>query len=237
MSRRDDAASKHIRDVFAEVPATYELANHVLTLGLDVMWRRRAARVASRGRGGEWLDMCTGTGETAVYLSRLAPEDTRVRAADFSPAMMAEARRKPEAKDIAFIPADIRALPFSDGSMDLVTMSFATRNVNVNREALVESFAELHRILKPGGRFVSVETSQPPSSFIRKCFHMYVGLFVKRIGTLISGCPAGYAMLSSTIRRFYPAEELADIMKEAGFGKVTFRRMFFGAAAIHEAEK
>ena len=116
-------------------------------------------------------------------------------------------------------------------------MSFATRNVNLNREALIESFSELHRVLKPGGRFVSVETSQPPSSVIRKCFHIYIKLVVKRIGTLISGYRPGYAMLAGTIPRFYPAEELADIMREAGFQKVTFRRMFFGAAAIHEAEK
>ncbi len=237
MSECNDASSQFIRDIFDEVPTTYELINHVLTLGLDVMWRKRAAKVASGGRGGEWLDMCTGTGETAVYLSRLAPEGTRVRAADFSPTMMAEARRKPEAKDIEFIPADIRALPFSNGSLDLVTMSFATRNVNLNREALVESFAELYRVLKPGGRFVSVETSQPRSSFIRKCFHIYVKLFVRPVGTLISGYPAGYTMLSTTIRRFYSAEELADIMREAGFDRVTFKRMLFGAAAIHQTEK
>jgi demethylmenaquinone methyltransferase/2-methoxy-6-polyprenyl-1,4-benzoquinol methylase len=237
MSERDAAAARAVRDVFSEVPATYELINRVLTFGLDVVWRRRAVKVAAGGRGGEWLDMCSGTGETAVYLSRLAPEGTRVLAADFCPAMMAEARRKPEAKRVEFVPADIRALPFADGSLDLVTMSFATRNVNVSREALIESFAELRRVLKPGGRFVSVETSQPPSSLVRMCFHIYVKLVVERIGALISGYRPGYAMLSSTIRRFYPAEELADIMREAGFGKVTFRRMFFGAAAIHEAEK
>lgn len=227
-----------IERIFAEVPRTYELVNHVLTVGLDIRWRRHAAAVAAAGASpGEWVDVCTGTGETAVSLRRLAPRGARVSAVDMSPAMLDEARRKPEAAGIGFMQADIRALPFKDSSVDLVTMSFATRNVNLSREALVGAFSELHRVLKPGGLFVNLETSQPPSAPVRWLFHLYVKVTVRRLGQLISGSRVAYSYLSRTIPRFYSAGELSGILREAGFDQVSFRRLLLGAAAVHEARK
>jgi demethylmenaquinone methyltransferase/2-methoxy-6-polyprenyl-1,4-benzoquinol methylase len=226
-----------VQRIFSQVPATYELVNHVLTVGFDIVWRRRAARIAATAGGDQWADMCTGTGEMAVYLSRLAPEGTQIHAVDFSEPMIVKARSKPEAQQVNFVAADIKALPFPDESLDLITMSFATRNINLSKDTLIQSFAEFHRVLKPGGRFVNLETSQPPSSPIRRCFHLYVKLFVKSIGGRISGSKAGYAYLAKTIPRFYAAEELADIMRQAGFEAVTCERLLFGAAAIHQAKK
>ena len=226
-----------VHNVFSKVPATYELANHILTLGLDIVWRRRAAKIAAASGGGEWADMCTGTGEMAVYLSRLAPKGTKIYAIDFSSPMMAEATKKPEAEHIKFVISDIRALPFPDDSFNLITMSFATRNINLSKDILIQSFAEFYRVLKPGGRFVNLETSRPPFSPVRRCFHLYVKLFVGPIGSLISGCRTGYTYLAKTIPRFYAAEELADIMRRAGFEKITFKHLLFGAAAIHQGIK
>lgn len=226
-----------VQRMFSQVPATYELVNHVLTLGLDIVWRRRAARIAAATGGDQWADMCTGTGEMAVCLSRLAPQGTIIHAVDFSEPMMEEAQSKPQAEHINFVVADIKALPFPDGGLDLITMSFATRNINLSKDVLIQSFAEFCRVLKPGGRFVNLETSQPPSSAIRRCFHLYVKLFVKSMGGRISGSRAAYAYLARTIPRFYAAEELAEIMRKAGFEKVTFKRLLFGAVAIHQARK
>ena len=226
-----------IQSMFAEVPETYELVDHVLTLGLDILWRRKAARLAAKGGGTQWVDMCTGTGEMAIYLNRLAPEGAKIYAVDFCESMMEKARQKPDAKHIHFFAADIKALPFDDESFDLVTMSFATRSINVSRESLIRSFSEYYRVLKPDGSFVSLETSRPPFWPIRKCFDLYVKLFVKQIGSRISGSRKAYAFLAGTIPRFYPAEELAGIMKQAGFDEVTFKRLCFGAAAIHQARK
>jgi demethylmenaquinone methyltransferase/2-methoxy-6-polyprenyl-1,4-benzoquinol methylase len=226
-----------IQNMFAEVPATYELVDHVLTLGLDILWRRKAVRIAARAGGTQWADMCTGTGEMAVYLSRLAPVGTKIYAIDFCEPMMEKARGKPKAEHIQFVTADIKALPFDDESLDLVTMSFATRSINVSREMLVQSFAEYYRVLKPGGCFVNLETSRPPFAPIRKGFDLYVRLFVEQIGGRISGSRSAYAFLARTMSLFYPAEELAGIMREAGFEEVTFQRLLFGAAAIHQAIK
>ncbi|MHC4556751.1 MAG: ubiquinone/menaquinone biosynthesis methyltransferase [Planctomycetota bacterium] len=226
-----------VKRIFSEVPVTYELVNHILTLGLDIVWRKRAARIAATTGGVQWADMCTGTGEMAVYLSRLAPEGTKIFAIDFSGPMMAEASKKPEAEHINFVTADIKALPFPDESFDLITMSFATRNINLSRDILIQSFAEFYRVLKPGGCFVNLETSRPSNSLIRRCFHLYVKLFVKLIGSRISGSGKAYAYLAHTIPRFYAAEELADIMRQVGFDKITFQKLLFGVAAIHQGTK
>jgi demethylmenaquinone methyltransferase/2-methoxy-6-polyprenyl-1,4-benzoquinol methylase len=124
-------------------------------------------------------------------------------------------------------------LPFADQSLDLITISFATRNINLSKDTLIQTFAEFHRVLRPGGRFVNLETSQPTSSIVRRGFHLYIKLFVRSIGAFISGSRAGYAYLAHTMPRFYPAEELADLMRQAGFHQVTYQKMFLGVAAIH----
>jgi demethylmenaquinone methyltransferase/2-methoxy-6-polyprenyl-1,4-benzoquinol methylase len=219
------------------VSKTYEMVNHMLTFGLDVLWRRKAAGIAAASGGTRWADMCTGTGEMAIYLSRLASPETTVHAIDFSVPMMDVARKKPEAQNIAFVVSDVKALEFPDDSLDLITIAFATRNINVNRDGLIQTFAEFHRVLKPGGRFINLETSQPSSRLIRWLFHAYVKLFVKVVGGLISGSYSGYAYLRHTIPRFYPPEELRDIMCRAGFTDVTYKTLMFGAAAIHQGMK
>ena len=223
--------------MFSEVPTTYELVNHVLTMGLDIVWRRRAAKVASTVNSGQWADMCTGTGEMAANLSRLAPKGTKIYGIDFSQPMLDYARKKPEASRINFVVSDIRHLPFPDDSFDLVTMSFATRNINLSKDILIQSFSEFYRVLKPGGRFVNLETSRPSFWPVRKCFHLYVRLFVKSIGSRISGARDAYTYLATTIPRFYSAQDLAGIMYLAGFDKVTFQQYLFGAAAVHQAMK
>ncbi|HVP35905.1 MAG TPA: ubiquinone/menaquinone biosynthesis methyltransferase [Terriglobales bacterium] len=226
-----------IRKIFSEVPDTYELVNHILTFGMDILWRKKASQIAVGGNGNMWLDVCSGTGEMAVYLKRLAPKGTKVFACDFSFPMIQKAMVKKEASEITFIVSDINNLPFPNNTFDLVTISFAVRNINLDREKFIQALKEINRVLKPGGRFVAVETSQPKSKIIRKLFHVYISLAVKPIGQLISGSKSAYIYLSSTIPRFYPAEEFAEIIRQTGFGEVTFKRLLFGVTAIHRAVK
>jgi demethylmenaquinone methyltransferase/2-methoxy-6-polyprenyl-1,4-benzoquinol methylase len=226
-----------LQTVFAEVPKTYELVNHVLTLGLDVRWRKRAARIAAAASGGRWADMCTGTGEMAGLLSNLAPAGTKILAVDASLPMLREAASKPNIEEISFVSSDVRELPFPDESLDFIAMSFATRNVNLNKEILIQTFHEYCRVLKPGGTLVNLETSSPPNPLIRNCLHTYVKLFVRFVGGRISGSRTAYNYLAKTIPRFYSAEELADIMRISGLGDVSFEHHFFGVVAIHTAKK
>ena len=229
--------SDFIKGIFAEVPATYERINHILTMGFDTVCRKRIAKMAAQTGSIKVADMCSGTGETAAYLCKYMPENRSITAVDFSPEMLAEAKKKPTANRIEFVISDIKELPFPDNHFDLVTMSFATRNINLNKKVLIRSFAEYHRVLKPDGHFINLETSQPRNAIIRKLVHLYVSTFIKRIGQKISGSKTGYAYLANSIPRFYSAEELSQIMKDAGFDKVYFKRLLFGVAAIHHAVK
>lgn len=162
---------------------------------------------------------------------------TTIYAVDFCAEMMAEAGHKPEIEGIIRVESDVRALPFPDSSLDLVTMAFATRNLNIDRRALVETFSEYHRVLRPGGRFVNLETTIPPSSFMRAFLGAYLSLFVRPVGTLVSGSAKAYSYLAGSMSRFYPAPELALVIKDAGFASVTFEYAFPGVAAIHKAVK
>jgi demethylmenaquinone methyltransferase/2-methoxy-6-polyprenyl-1,4-benzoquinol methylase len=230
-------ANRPLQEIFGEVAGTYELVNHVLTLGLDGPWRRAAAKRAVRDGGTRWLDVCSGTGEMAGNLSKRAGEGTEIVALDFSPPMLSRARAKVMARPVDFVLGDVKRLPFPDGTFDLVTISFATRNINLSREVLTAAYAEFRRVLGSGGRFVNLETSQPRNGIVRGLFHAYIKVVVKRVGTRISGSRAGYAYLATTIPRFYGAGELAGILKDAGFASVSVKPLLFGAAAIHIALK
>ena len=240
--------NKGLQKIYTEIPKRYELINHLITFGADIHCRKKAVDFAvkdcatmesggaAKSDGVTWVDICSGTGETVVKLNKKADKNTTVIAADFSLPMLNIARQKPETKNIKFVLTDAANLPFADNSIDLLTITFATRNLNTTREILVNTFAEFQRVLKPTGRFINLETSQPPNSLFRKLMHLFVGLSVKRIGAALSGCKAGYAYLSHSIPRFYTADELSKILIEAGFSKVTYKRIYFGFMAIHKAE-
>lgn len=226
-----------VRKIFYEVSRRYELVNHVLTFGLDILWRKKAAKISSMGGGKKWLDVCSGTGEMAVYIRCLAKKDTMVIATDFCLQMIHKASKKKEAREIVFTLADSKALPFRDETFDLITISFATRNINISRDILIEHLREFNRVLKPGGCFVNLETSQPKSKLIRNLFHLYVRIVVRWIGYFISRSKAGYAYLSNTIPQFYGADEFSKIIRQVGFVKISVQQMTFGLVAIHKAVK
>jgi demethylmenaquinone methyltransferase/2-methoxy-6-polyprenyl-1,4-benzoquinol methylase len=180
----------------------------------------------------------------AANLLRSAKNGTRIYAADFSAPMFGKAREAPECAGVEFVLCDVKRLPFPDDTFDLATIAFATRNINLSRNKLAATFREFHRVLKPGGRFVNLETSQPSSGIVRSLFHLFIRLLVKPVGGLISGSGRSYAYLSTTIPRFYPPEELMGIMKQAGFEdggihrmSCGIHRMSCGIVAVHQGVK
>ena len=228
---------KTIQSMFSEVPETYERVNHILTFCFDILWRKSAVKIAVKAGGERWLDVCTGTGEMASYLHRLAKNGTGVYAIDFSLPMLRKATKKPEGCGIKFLLSDIKSLPFSDETFDLITISFATRNINLSEDILISTFQEFYRLLRVGGYFVNLETSQPSYYPIRRVFHQFVKLSVTPVGRFISGSKPAYSYLANTITQFYQAEKLKDIMGQAGFKDITIKKLMFGAAAIHRGVK
>jgi demethylmenaquinone methyltransferase/2-methoxy-6-polyprenyl-1,4-benzoquinol methylase len=201
------------------------------------LWRRLTAEFAARKGGVVWVDVCSGTGEMALSLHHLAAANTRVIGIDFSSPMLRKAGRKPGADGVLFVLADAKALPIRSGSLDILTVAFAIRNIRVSDQALVWTLEEFHRVLKPSGLLVTLETSQPSSKLIRWSFRFYVKWLIKMIGHTVSGSSSAYAYLSSTVLSFYSTEGFAEILHEAGFSRVRFHHMMSGIVAIHEARK
>jgi demethylmenaquinone methyltransferase/2-methoxy-6-polyprenyl-1,4-benzoquinol methylase len=225
------------QSIFSDVASTYDLTNHILTLGLDILWRRTAARAAAARGGNAWLDVCCGPAEMTRSLAALAPAGTLIVGADFTPAMIRVSAGKRGCTTIRFVVSEAARLPFPDNSFDLVTVSFATRNINTGRAHLLACFGELRRLLRPGGTFLNLDTSQPPCPLVRAVFRAYVKALVLPIGTVLSGSRGAYAYLASSIIHFHDAWRLSEIIHQAGFGSVTVRRLSFGMAAIHLARK
>jgi demethylmenaquinone methyltransferase/2-methoxy-6-polyprenyl-1,4-benzoquinol methylase len=228
---------KGVQRIYAEVAPTYERINHITTLGLDIRWRKKAALIAARKGGTLWLDICSGTGEMAQHLSALSDNGVKIFAVDFSFPMLKKLAEKDSVSNLFPVIAEAGALPFPDESFDLLTITFATRNLNQRGEILESYMKEFSRILKPGGYFVNLETSQPSIKIVRVIFHFYVKRIVKTLGWILSGSKSGYRYLSYTIPRFYGPEKFARILRKSGFSRVEYRRFLFGISALHVAKK
>ena len=228
---------KGVQLIYSEVAGTYELVNHVLTFGFDIQWRNRVAQNAAKIKGRKILDVCCGTGEMALSLSKTAVENAEIYLVDFSFPMLDKARQRKYKSYTSFILADANELPYKDSTFDLITISFALRNLNTRKDILLAHLEEFYRILKPGGTFINVETSQPSAPILRKVFHFYIKTFVQPVGTIISGSQSGYRYLAYTIPRFYSANELSFILRSVGFSRVDHTNKLGGIAAVHEAVK
>jgi len=226
--------------IFTRIPDRYDLINHVITLGMDSGWRKQAALTCLEDRPQRILDICCGTGDLAITMARLAGYKPEITGADYSQPMLEIAAAKSSAaglKNIRFINADVARLPFPDGHFDCVTISFAFRNLTYNNPLTADYLKEILRVLRPDGRFVIVESSQPKSGFMRFLDHLYLRLWVFPAGYLISGNREAYKYLAESAEHFYSAEEMVEYLVEAGFKQATAKRLFFGAAAIYIATK
>lgn len=224
--------SEGIKKLFSKIPKKYDLINQILTFGFDSIWRKKAAKIGVKLGGNFYLDVCTGTGIQAYFLKKYSKKN--VFSLDFCLPMLFYAKKK---NGIKFILSDAKFLPFKDETFDLITISFATRNLNTKKEDLVKAFEEFKRVLRKGGYFLNLETTQPPFFILRWILHFYSKTFIKPIGAFLSNSKEAYAYLSSTIPRFYSAEKLKEILKEVGFSKVNFKYFFPYVVALHISKK
>jgi len=241
MNGEDRGKERPLYRMFNAVPPKYDLVNRVFTWGLDERWRRKTARICLETRPERTMDLCCGTGDLAVWLGRFAEPSTQVLGLDYAGPMLEraveKARRLALGTPLSFIQGDVADLPFTDGYFDCIGISFAFRNLTYKNPMTGRYLAEVVRVLKPGGKFVIVESSQPPNRLVRNVFHSYTRWFVFGAGYWITKNRPAYRYLSESMRRFYTAGELSDLLVRNGFKKVRVIRMLFGAAAIHTAVK
>ncbi len=233
-------AGRPLYHIFTRIPDRYDLINHVITLGMDSGWRRQAALACLKDSPGRLLDICCGTGDLAITIARLARYTPEITGADYSQPMLEIAAAKALSagmRNVLFINADVARLPFPDGHFDCIAISFAFRNLTYNNPMTGDYLNEILRVLKPDGRFVIVESSQPKSRFVRFLDHRYLKSWVFPTGYLISGNREAYRYLAESAQHFFSAEEMQQYLLKAGFKQATAKRLFFGAAAIYTAVK
>jgi demethylmenaquinone methyltransferase/2-methoxy-6-polyprenyl-1,4-benzoquinol methylase len=227
-----------VNSMFARIACRYELANHLLSGGLDIWWRRRLVGAVKRQQPAEVLDLATGSGEVAFALRARLGAGTQVVGMDFCQPMLDQANTKLEKLDpsrkrsLSFRQGDGLALPLPDASFDAVTISFGLRNMA--DRAL--SLREIYRILRPGGRLFVLEFSQPPA-WLRPLYYFYLRRLLPAIAGAVTGDRAAYVYLNETIEQFPGRPALAAEIRAAGFDPVIATGLTFGTVALHEARK
>lgn len=219
--------------MFARVASRYDLANRVLSLGQDLGWRRRAARLALPPAQGRVLDLGTGTGEMALLLAQEG--SYRLTALDFSPPMLALGRKKAEARGLSvdFVIGDALSLPFPDHLFDRLISAFLLRNL----KSISQGLAEMCRVVKPGGYFISLELFKPQGRAIRPLYDLYLNRLAPRLGQLITGDGEAYRYLPFSIEGFFTPQKLGWAMEEAGLVEVEYFLLAWGIAAVHRGRK
>ena len=225
-----------IRDNFDAIAPKYDLTNRVISLGIDLHWRRVAVRQL-RGIPSDAaiLDLACGTGDMALETLRQR-RAARVVGADLSRAMLGLARKKfaqrPAAARggaVTLVNAPAEALPFADASFDAVTIAFGIRNV----PDFMAGLREMLRALRPGGRACILEFSTPPSRLWWKMYNYYFYNILPRIGGMITGREAAYRYLTDSVAQFPDASEFKAAMEEAGFASVSYLSMNGGIVCVH----
>jgi demethylmenaquinone methyltransferase/2-methoxy-6-polyprenyl-1,4-benzoquinol methylase len=222
-----DAKPAYVKAMFDRIAARYDLANDVMTLGHHRAWKGSVIRHAAPKPGNFALDLATGTGDIARRLKQAVGPDGRVWGLDFSPAMLLEAKAR-GLDGIEWVEGDMLELPFPAAHFDVVTVGFGLRNVADVPKALLE----VARVLKPGGRFVSLDLARPRWGLIRPLIDGFSFKIVPLLGRLISGDGEAYSYLPASNETFLSQDELAKQLGLAGFEALRVQDLLGGATAI-----
>jgi demethylmenaquinone methyltransferase/2-methoxy-6-polyprenyl-1,4-benzoquinol methylase len=214
--------------LFDRIAATYDTVNRILSFGIDSLWRKR---VVQRLPQGDVLDLACGTGELALAIARR--DGVRVTGLDLSEGMLEVARRRTEGQSITLIHGDAQQLPLPDSSFDATTIAFGIRNVPDVPAAL----AEMHRVLRPGGRTFILEFSLPANRVVRALHCFYLRHALPLVGGWVSGDRAAYRYLNTTIEAFPYGEDFLGLVREAGFSDCTATPLTMGIATLYEGRR
>ncbi len=220
-----------VREMFARIAPRYDLANRMMTGGLDERWRGRAIALLGAPPGGQILDLCCGTGDLVFGLLKRDPS-LDVTGIDFCRPMLdrAQARAVRKARgNVKFVEGDVMAMPFADRSFDGATMGFSLRNV-VDVEGTLR---EILRVLRPGARFVNLDVSKAPNKRFKQLFDVYFYGVVPLLGGIIGGSREAYRYLPNSLTHHPNAPELRERFVRAGFAEAGYLPLMGGTIAIH----
>ena len=227
-----------VNSMFSRIAKRYDVANRLLSGGIDVWWRYRLVQAVKACRPTDILDLATGSGDVAFALAGKVPSARRILGMDFCQPMLDEAVKKQQADSttgariIEFKQGDGLALPLSDESFDAVTISFGLRNMADRHRSLTE----MRRVLRPGGSLFVLEFSQPQRWF-RPIYLAYLRNVLPWLAGKITGDRGAYAYLNETIEQFPNRQELSAEIESAGFSSVSSIGMTAGIVALHQAKR
>ena len=231
-----EPTADRVRGIFSLIADKYDLFNILSSFGIDRSWRKAAVRAANLKPTSRVLDLCAGTGDLSLAVARQG-RPAEVVGTDFVPEMLAVAEQKARGfsgrTKLSFSVADAQDLPFPDASFDVATVAFGVRNLP-DRQA---NFAEVLRVLKPGGRYVILEFARPPFAPWRWLYHLYLRIVIPAIGGLLTRDRASFVYLNDSIRAFPRQGALAAELRAAGFAAIAWEDRTGGIVAIHTAVK
>lgn len=221
-----------VQKMFDGIAADYDLMNRVMTMGQDQKWRRFVVAKAGDPQGGWVLDLATGTGDIASLMEKEYPQAQHI-GADFSLNMLSEAKKRFTSQTISWQASDANILPYKDNSFESVTFGYLLRNVDDS----VKVLREIHRVLKPGGRVVCLDTTPPEKNILYPFIRFHFRFGIPFLGRMIASDEAAYSYLTGSTMDFHKAEELAELFAEAGFIEVDYKKFMMGTIGVHWGRK
>ena len=219
----------HVREMFGAIATRYDLANHLLSCGIDFYWRARAAKIVQSWHPHTIADLATGTGDLALALQKKLP-DAELTGVDFLPEMLELARRKGVRRVVL---ADAMKLPFDDGSFDCVTIAFGLRNL----ENCAAALTEMWRVLNAGGRLLVLEFSLPTTPILRAAYRFYLHRCLPLLGSFLTQKKSAYDYLGDSIEAFPSGDAMCELMRRTGYVSPSFERLTGGIVTIYTAAK
>lgn len=228
--------TEQVREMFDSIAPAYDWMNRAMTFGLDKLWRRRTVGCVARQHPAHIVDLATGTGDLAIALAKAMPKAS-VAGLDLSSAMVAigcdKVKQNSLIDRVTLECGDCLAMPFDDNSADAVTIAFGVRNF----EHLDRGYAEMYRVLRPGGRIYVLELSTPVNPLVKPFYKLYARDIIPLAGRMVSKDRRAYSYLPESIAAVPQGEDMLRLITEAGFEEASFRRMTFGVCTLYMATK
>ncbi|VAX20307.1 Demethylmenaquinone methyltransferase [hydrothermal vent metagenome] len=232
-----EAKAKSVEAMFSSIAHRYDFLNHLLSLGLDITWRKKATACFSDLRAKKILDVACGTGDLAITIARAGDQTTEITAGDFSREMIEIGKAKIKKADldgaVTMEFSDALNLAYHDNSFDGVTCAFGVRNF----ADLDRGLSEMTRVLKPGGRMVILEFTQPSNPVFGALYKFYFTRILPAVGGFLSGDKDAYKYLPDTVYRFPAPDKLSALLERLGLSRVEFKPLTFGICGIHTGVK